>query len=123
MPANTQTRPDDPPGGARNAAQAFEDIVEILKSLPNRKLKGVRLEIDAAWFGAAWAQLDECQQSRFVGVVQQWKVRGSVHVSWDIHEHTHYLVVYVSFGMQSSRLCAPSATAQRSAGRIMRCLK
>ena len=110
------------PQGAR-AAQTHDEVCAILKSLPNRKLKGVRLEIDAAWFGAAWAQLDECQQSRFVGVVQQWKVRGSVHVSWDIHEHTHYLVVYVSFGMQSSRLCAPSATAQRSAGRIMRCLK
>ena len=46
-----------PPAAA--AAQSYEDIIKVLKSLPNNQLKGVRLEINAEFFGTDWAAGDE----------------------------------------------------------------
>ena len=40
---------------AGGAPQTFDATAAILKSLSNRQLKGVRLEIDAEWFGVDWA--------------------------------------------------------------------
>ena len=67
-----------------NTSQTFDDVCAILKSLPTRKLKGVRLEINAEWFGTSWASSDACSKPRFVGVVKQWKTKNAVlMVKWD----------------------------------------
>ena len=47
--ANDQAR------AAGGAPQTFDATVAILKSLFNRQLKGVRLEINSEWFGVDWA--------------------------------------------------------------------
>ena len=71
------------PQGAR-AAQTHDEVCAILKSLPNRKLKGVRLEINAEWFGTAWASSDANDRPRYVGVVDKWKTRdATLMVKWD----------------------------------------
>jgi hypothetical protein len=60
------------------------EIVAILKSLPARKLKGVRLEINAEYFGATWAASEECDTPRYVGIVDKWKTKNAtLMVKWD----------------------------------------
>ena len=64
--------------------QSFADITSILKSLPNRQLKGVRLEIKSEFFGTDWAAGDSCNKATFVGTIDKWKVRDAVlMVKWD----------------------------------------
>ena len=67
-----------------STTNAYESILQILKSLPNQKLKGVRLEINAEFFGTTWAASDDCPGPRIVGIISQWKVRNAVlMVKWD----------------------------------------
>ena len=69
---------------AAAATNAYESIVSILKSLPNQKLKGVRLEINAEFFGTAWAASDDCPGPRIIGTVDKWKLRNAIlMVKWD----------------------------------------
>ena len=64
------------------SAQAFTEIKDILVSLPS--VNGVRIEINAEFFGVDWAQSDDCQQDRYVGTVKKWKEKGvKVMVKWD----------------------------------------
>ena len=65
-------------------SQTYSDIIAILKSLPNRKLKGVRLEIKSEFFGCDWAASEECTKDRYVGVIKEWKLREAVlMIKWD----------------------------------------
>lgn len=74
-----QQEPATPP----QASQSHEEIIEILKSLPNKKLKGVRLELNSEFFGTAWAASDDCTDPRCIGVVDKWKTRDAVlMVKW-----------------------------------------
>ena len=58
--------------------------MQILKSQPKQKLKGVRLEVNSEYFGVDWAAGDGCAQPRFIGVVEKWKVVNAVlMVKWD----------------------------------------
>ena len=70
-----------PPAAATNA---YEDIIDILKSLPNHKLKGVRLEVNSEFFGTAWAASDDCTGPRIIGTVDKWKTKNAVlMVKWE----------------------------------------
>ena len=63
---------------------SYEDIIQIIKSLPNQKLKGVRLEINAEFFGTTWAASDDCPARRIAGTVDKWKTKNAVlMVKWD----------------------------------------
>ena len=66
------------------APKSYESVLQILKSLPGQKLQGVRLEINAEFFGTAWAASDECPGPRIVGIISKWKVHNAVlMVKWD----------------------------------------
>jgi hypothetical protein len=61
--------------------QAFAEIRDIIKSLPT--VKGVRIEVNASYFGVSWAAAQD--QARYIGVVDKWKdkVEGTLMVKWE----------------------------------------
>ena len=66
------------------SAPKHSDIIDILKSLPARRLKGVRLEINSEYFGTTWAASEDCHTPRYIGVVDKWKTKNAIlMVKWD----------------------------------------
>ena len=64
--------------------KSYEEIILILKSLPAKKLKGSRLEVNSEYFGTEWAASDDCKEPRCVGIIDKWKTQNAVlMVKWD----------------------------------------
>eukprot|EP00327_Prymnesium_parvum_P001580 CAMPEP_0182849034 /NCGR_PEP_ID=MMETSP0006_2-20121128/29317_1 /TAXON_ID=97485 /ORGANISM="Prymnesium parvum, Strain Texoma1" /LENGTH=71 /DNA_ID=CAMNT_0024979489 /DNA_START=223 /DNA_END=435 /DNA_ORIENTATION=+ len=60
--------------------QSYQEAMDILRSLPS--VKGVRVQVKAAYFGVAWAANQD--QESFVGVLNCWKTKGAVlMVKWE----------------------------------------
>ena len=60
--------------------QTYEDIIAIIKSLPN--VKGVRLEAKITLFGVEWAAAQDFQTA--IGVVDRWKTKDTIlMVKWE----------------------------------------
>lgn len=83
-------KPSDMPTAApepvppATTTKSYEEIILVLKSLPAKKLKGTRLEVNSEFFGTEWAASDDCKEPRCVGIVDKWKTQNAVlMVKWD----------------------------------------
>mmetsp|Transcript_29166 Transcript_29166/g.72727 ORF Transcript_29166/g.72727 Transcript_29166/m.72727 type:complete len:224 (-) Transcript_29166:1230-1901(-) len=81
-------------------AQTYEEVVAILKSLPS--VKGVRLSVNASFFGVSWAAAQD--QATFTGVLAGWRNNSKkvLMVKWE--------------GWDRNRQCALEALEKDSDG-------
>ena len=63
-------------------AQAYAEIIQVLKSLPS--VKDVRVRVRAQYFGVDWAASEENDQDSYEGVLDRWHTKDKIlMVKWD----------------------------------------